>query len=288
MNETHKTISDIVAYIKVKLLNSYPEHEIENFSYLIFEYLLNYTKIDLHIHSNEIISNSIVKKIFEITNDLKKNKPIQYIFGKTEFYGLPFKLSSNVMIPRQETEELVNWIIKENSKKNIKILDIGTGSGCIAVALAKFLNNSTIEAMDISEKAIDLAENNAKLNKVYVKFYLYNILQHEENQMHTKYDIIVSNPPYIKESEKSILPLNVLNYEPKEALFVPDSDPLMFYRAIAKFGLQNLSKKGKIYFEINESLPDDVKNELFKYRYKKIETRKDINGKYRMVKAYRN
>ena len=117
MNETHKTISDIVAYIKVKLLNSYPEHEIENFSYLIFEYLLNYTKIDLHIHSNEIISNSIVKKIFEITNDLKKNKPIQYIFGKTEFYGLPFKLSSNVMIPRQETEELVNWIIKEIVKK---------------------------------------------------------------------------------------------------------------------------------------------------------------------------
>lgn len=288
MNETHKTISDIVAYIKDRLLNSYPEQEIENFIYLIFEHLLSYTKIDIHIHRDNIISNSFKKQIFEITNDLKKNKPIQYIFGKTEFFGLPFRISSDVMIPRQETEELVNWIIKENTEENTKILDIGTGCGCIAIALAKFMNNPVIEALDISKKAVELAESNAQLNKVSLRLYIYDILQRRKNQMQIKYDIIVSNPPYVRESEKSILQENVINYEPHEALFVPDHDPLLFYTAIAKFGLRNLSERGMIYFEINELLTNQVEKKLYKYGYKRVEVKKDINGKDRMVKAYIN
>jgi release factor glutamine methyltransferase len=288
MNEIYKTISDIVAYIKDKLLNSYPEHEIENLIYLIFEHLLNYTKIDIYIHRDKTISNSIQNQIFEITSDLKKNKPIQYIIGKTEFFGLTFKISSDVMIPRQETEELVTWIIKENIKRNTKILDIGTGCGCIAIALKKFLNGSTVEALDISKKAVKLAERNAQLNKVSVRFFNYNILKFEKKQMQMKYDIIVSNPPYIRESEKSILQANVLDYEPQEALFVPDNDPLKFYIAIAKFGLHSLSERGMIYFEINEFLANQVKTELIQYGYKRVEVRKDINNKDRMVKAYKN
>ena len=171
MNNIHKTVSDIATHIKFILSDCYTEHEIQSFIYLIFEHLLNYTKIDIHINSNKTISQRIKKKIFEITNDLKKNKPVQYIFGKTEFYGLTFKVSSDVLIPRQETEELVNWVVKENAEENIKILDIGTGSGCIAVSLAKFLTDSVVEALDISKKALKLAEHNAKLNKVKVKFH---------------------------------------------------------------------------------------------------------------------
>ncbi len=288
MNNTYRTVSDITAYIKSVLSDSYPENEIQSILYLIFEHVLNYTKIDIHINSNKTISKRIGKKILEITNDLKKNKPVQYIFGKTEFYGLNFRLSSDVLIPRQETEQLVNWIINDNAGNRHKILDIGTGCGCIAVSLAKVLADSDVEALDVSKKVIDLAEYNARLNKVRVKFHLYDILHYEQKPDLAGYDIIVSNPPYIRENEKSGLPANVINYEPHEALFVPDDDPLVFYRAIANFGLHNLNGKGKIYFEINEYLADQVAEELIRHRYKNIEIRKDINGKDRMVKAYKD
>lgn len=288
MNNSYRTVSDITAQIKTMLSGTYPAHEIQSIIYLIFEHVLNYTKIDIHINSNKTISKSIEKKIFEITNDLKKNKPVQYIFGKTEFYGLTFRLSSDVLIPRQETEELVNWIIKDNTGGKCRILDIGTGCGCIAVSLAKFTAGSVVEGLDISEKAVDLAQHNAKLNKVNVIFHRNDILHPEGGHFSAGYDIIVSNPPYIREHEKAGLPANILKYEPQEALYVPDDDPLVFYRAIAKFGLQNLNDKGKLYFEINEYLADEVKEELIRHRYRNIETRKDINGKDRMVKAYKD
>ncbi len=289
MKRMHKTVSDITAQISSELSGCYIEHEIQSIIYLLFEHLLNYTKIDIHINSNKTISVSIEKKIFEIINDLKNNKPVQYIIGKTEFYGLILKVSPDVLIPRQETEELVNWVVKENTEEKIRILDIGTGSGCIAVSLAKYLHDSVVvEAQDKSKKAVKLAEYNARLNKVKVKFYEYDILKHETNQISTGYDIIVCNPPYIRDHEKSALPANVMNYEPHEALFVPDDDPMVFYRAIAKFGLRNLNGRGKLYFEINEYLADQVAEELLKYRYRNIEVRKDINGKDRMVKAYKD
>jgi release factor glutamine methyltransferase len=285
MKNSYRTVSDITAQIKIILSGTYPEHEIQSLIYLIFEHVLSYTKIDIYINSNKIISKSIERKIFEITNDLKKSKPVQYILGETEFYGLTFRLSSYVLIPRQETEELVNWVIKDNKGGKCRILDIGTGCGCIAVSLAKFLTNSIVEGLDISKKAVDIAKNNAKLNNVKVKFQQYDILKPEAGHFGKGYDIIVSNPPYISEYEKDGLPANVLKYEPKEALFVPDDNPLVFYRAIAGFGLQNLNDKGKLYFEINEYLADEVKEELLRYSYRKIETRKDINGKDRIVKA---
>ena len=285
MNDAYRTVSDIIAYIKSVLSGSYTDTELQSIIYIIFEHLLNYTKIDLHVNSNKTISKNAREKIFEITNDLKKNKPVQYILGKTEFYGLTFRLSSDVLIPRQETEELVCWIIRDNAGKKLKILDIGTGCGCIAVSLAKFIVDADVEALDISKKAIDLAGYNARNNNVRVKYHLHDILNNEPGNNLTGYDIIVSNPPYITENEKSVLPANVLDYEPQQALFVPDENPLVFYRAIANFGLQNLNSKGKIYFEINEYLADEVAEVLLGHRYRNIEVRKDINGKNRMVKA---
>ena len=287
MNNSNKTVSNIVAQIKINLLNHYPDNEIQNFIYLIFEHLLNYTKIDIHINSHKIISSKIEKQINKIVNDLKKNKPIQYIFKKTEFYGLPFRVSEHTLIPRQETEELVDWIIKENKENKCKILDVGTGCGCIAVVLAKYLDCCNIEALDISTEAINLAKSNARINKASVRFFQYDILTYETDNINMNYDIIVSNPPYIRESEKSALPGNVLYYEPHKALFVPDNDPLIFYRIIAKFGLQTLKDKGRLYLEINEALASQVADELAKHSYEKIEIRKDIYGKDRMIKAYK-
>jgi len=287
MNISNKTVLDTVNLIKINLVNHYPDNEIQNFIYLIFEYLLNYTKIDLHINSNKTISLKTEKQINEIINDLKIYKPVQYIFGKTEFYGLQFRVSPDVLIPRQETEELVDWIIKDNKGNKSKILDIGTGCGCIAVVLAKALSRSVIEATDISAKAIELAKHNASMNNVSVNYRLYDILKYDTNKISTYYDIIVSNPPYIRESEKPFLPENVLNYEPRESLFVPDNDPLVFYRVIAKFGLQSLKNKGRLYFEVNEALANEVAEELKRHNYNKIEIKKDISGKDRMVKAYK-
>ncbi len=287
MNGSKKTVANIIARIKFNLLNQYPESEIQNFIYLIFEYLLNYTKIDIHLNSNLVISEKIAREINEIVNELKKNKPIQYIFKKTEFFGLPFKLTPDTMIPRQETEELVDWIIKDNKENKFKILDIGTGCGCIAVVLARNLTSCSIEALDISRKAINLAKANARINNAPVRFFRYDILKYGTRKLKRPYDIIVSNPPYIRESEKSTLPGNVLYYEPHKALFVPNNDPLIFYRAIAKFGLQNLNNKGILYLEINEALAKQVAEELDKSNYEKIIVGRDINGKDRMVKAYK-
>lgn len=287
MNTSKKTVSKIVAKIKVNLRDCYPDYEIQNFIYLIFEYLLNYTKIDIHNNSNKIISNKIEQQINKIINDLKKNMPIQYIFKKTEFYGLPFRVSSDTLIPRQETEELVDWIIRDNKGNKHTILDIGTGSGCIAIVLARNLTSCSIEALDISKKAINMAKTNARINNASVRFFQYDILKHETKKLKKNYDIIVSNPPYIRESEKSSLPGNVLYYEPQKALFVPDDDPLMFYRAIAKFGLKNLKDKGILYLEINQALAKQVAEELAKHNYEKIIIGKDINGMDRMIRAHK-
>jgi release factor glutamine methyltransferase len=287
MNRSKKTVANIVTKIKFNLLNHYPDNEIQNFIYLIFEHLLNYKKIDIHFNRNRVISRKVEKQINEIINELHRYKPIQYIFKNTEFYGLPFKLSRDTMIPRQETEELVDWIIKDNKEEKYKILDIGTGCGCIAIVLERNLSSCIIEALDISEKAINIAKKNAKINNASVRFFRYDIIKYQTRKLKRKYDIIVSNPPYIRESEKSALPGNVLYYEPHKALFVPDDDPLIFYRAIAKFGVQNLNDKGILYLEINEALAKQVAEELDKHNYERIILAKDFNGKDRIIKAYK-
>ncbi len=278
------TLAETKTRIVKNLAGYYDQNEIRNFVYLIFSHLLNYSKIEIHIKDDEAISKHIVNKIDEIVNRLCHYEPIQYILGQTEFYGYPIKVSPGVLIPRPETEELADWIIKENTEQQKSILDIGTGSGCIAIALAKHLPASHITAIDISKEAIEIAKENARHNAVNISFMVADIFQYK-NRSQQKFDIFVSNPPYIRESEKACLQANVLNYEPHQALFVPDNDPLIFYRIIAEAGKYFLNHKGAVYCEINEALPDDTQSLFLDFGYMPVLVKRDINGKPRMIKA---
>ena len=221
---------------------------------------------------------------------LQNNEPIQHILGYSEFYGYRFKCDGRALVPRPETEELVEWIINDwstvyNLQSTVNILDIGTGTGCIALSLAKELEEAIVTAVDISKDALSLAQENAKLFGVdNVKFIECDILNNGSN-IKGKYDVIVSNPPYVRECEKSDMEANVLDYDPHTALFVSDEDPLVFYRAIAEYALEHLAPNGVLYFEINQYLGQETCDLLVALGYKNIELRKDINDNPRMVKA---
>jgi len=218
----------------------------------------------------EMFSKAIIRLLNE--------EPIQYILKTTSFYGLEFFCTPSALIPRTETEELVDWIIKSETSK-ISILDIGTGTGCISVSLANY-NSFLVDALDVSSSALDLAKQNAKKNKVDVNFIEADIFEYKSNK---KYDLIVSNPPYVRNLEKKKMQNNVLNFEPELALFVEDDDPLVFYRAILKFAHNTLVEKGKIYFEINECLYTEMKALLISNGYVDIGLKKDFFGKYRFI-----
>ena len=265
----------------------YDAYEAESFFYLILEDKHKLRQIDLALnHELSFVQTDFV--VWDlILNQLKKEIPIQYLLGKTHFYGLEFEVNENVLIPRPETEELVEWIINENSKtdktKKIKILDIGTGSGCIAISLAKNIPNAEVYAIDVSKKAIETAKRNAIRNNVEVTFILQDILKTDE--LKCNFDIIVSNPPYVRNLEKEEIKKNVLDYEPHLALFVEDHDALIFYRKIAELAKKNLSENGQLYFEINQYLGKEMTNLLEKLDFKKIELRKDIYDNDRMTKG---
>ena len=231
------------------------------------------------------IDGKIMDEITNISKQLINYKPIQYILGWTEFYGLNFKVNSNVLIPRPETEELVDWILKEKLPAKPDILDVGTGSGCIAVALAKNLPGGTIEALDLSEKALQLARENAAINSVKVNFYLENILDPSTKLKHSRYDLIVSNPPYVTPDEQQSMSKNVTDYEPHQALFVRHDDPLLFYRAIVNFTIHALREGGWVYFEINESFSSEIAELLKNSNFTDVELRKDIHEKFRMIRG---
>jgi release factor glutamine methyltransferase len=284
------TIKSISLYIHNELSALYPKREIQSFIYLIFEHLLNLSKTDVHIKQDEKLSDSLITQINSIVGKLEEFTPIQYIFGKTEFYDLKINVTPEVLIPRPETEELVDWIIAENIYRNngntINIIDIGTGSGCIAISLAKHFPNSGVDALDISEKALHIAKQNAIENNVNINFLEIDILNWQSCKeiFKTDYDIIVSNPPYVRELEKQFMQSNVLDYEPKQALFVTDSNPFIFYEAISCFAREFLNQCGGLYFEINEYLANDTFNLLKSKKFDAI-LKKDINGKDRMIKA---
>lgn len=223
------------------------------------------------------------KMLHNAIERLKRAEPIQYIIGETDFCNLTFKVSPSVLIPRPETSELVRWIVEENGDKECRILDIGTGSGCIAISLAKMMPQATVTAWDISHDAIITAESNNKLNGTKVTFIEQDIFAPSNNN--EKYDIIVSNPPYIKEAEKENMESNVLNWEPHIALFVPNNDPLLFYRQIALKGTQLLKNGGRLYFEINREHGEETCNMLTQYGYTAIELRKDFADNDRMIRA---
>ena len=278
---------------KINFINSllpfYDEMEAESFFYLILENRYQLRRIDLALDAEKEFSNAEISNCNFILEKLKSQIPIQYILGTTHFYGSEFIVDENVLIPRPETEELVDWIVKLNTKlskkKDLKILDIGTGSGCIAISLAKNILNSAVFAVDVSEKALAVAEKNATLNKVTVTFLHKNIL--ETNHLDQKFDIIVSNPPYVRNLEKDEIKPNVLDNEPHLALFVPDNDPLIFYKKIAELAAANLNTNGQLFFEINQYLGKETQYLLESLGLKNIELRKDIYGNDRMIACNR-
>ena len=220
--------------------------------------------------------------LFDALEQLYTHRPLQYVLGHAEFCGLVFAVNEDVLIPRPETEELVEWISREWKGRPVRILDIGTGSGAIAVALAKKLTEAMVSAVDISEKAILMAAANAAGNAVQVSFAVCDILN---GKPEGKFDVIVSNPPYVRHSEQEFMRKNVLDYEPGNALFVPDDDPLLFYRRIAGLGREMLNEGGALYFEINEAFGNETVRLLTELGYSQIEIRADILGKERMVKG---
>ena len=267
-----------------ELSTLYDALEIESFFFLILEQSKNLKRIDLALHPEFEFSEAEILLWNGVIEQLKQELPIQYILGKTNFYGLEFLVNPNVLIPRPETEELVDWIIKTNSNGNlstINILDIGTGSGCIAISLAKNISEAHVFALDISEKALATAIENAKKNQVAVTFIQKNILTTTDLEM--EFDIIVSNPPYVRNLEKTEIKNNVLANEPHLALFVEDNDALLFYRKIAELAIKNLSPEGKLFFEINQYLGKETVELLSDLGFQNIELRQDIYGNDRMI-----
>ncbi len=290
------TIKNLKNIFKKELSNLYPIQEIDNFFYLLTESFLNLNRIDLALDPNLEIIFATEQKYHSALAKLKKEIPIQYILGTTEFYGLNFKVNANVLIPRPETEELVSWIIEEvKSEKiitndkfrtqttNLNIIDIGTGSGCIAITLAKNISNATIWALDVSDKALEIAKYNAKLNGVDIQFLHKDILN--TKKFSVKFDLIVSNPPYVRDLEKNEINNNVLQYEPHLAIFVKNEKPLIFYDKIADLAKKNLNKNGQLYFEINQYLGNETKTLLHKKGFRNIALKKDIFKNDRMIKA---
>ncbi|MFV0536967.1 MAG: peptide chain release factor N(5)-glutamine methyltransferase [Dysgonomonas sp.] len=272
----------ITLHIKESLIAYYPESEISGFTRIIIEHI---TSKSYHqtLLSEEEPTLDQQQKIESIIQRLKEHEPIQYILGETEFFGLPFRVNRDVLIPRPETEELVELILKENDRIGLSILDIGTGSGAIAVALTKHMENSNVSAWDISSKALDVAVMNAKTNSTAVSFKEVDALS--EYPLDKKFDIIVSNPPYVLENEKASIEQNVLDYEPHQALFVPNNDPLLFYKRIADIALNLLNPQGKLYFEINQAKGKEVVDMLKDRGFSNIALFQDLSKKDRMVRS---
>ena len=233
-----------------------------------------------------LLTQNQQQKVESIIERLKRHEPIQYILGETEFFGLTFHVNENVLIPRPETEELVELILKENNKIGLCVLDIGTGSGAIAIALAKHMKNADVSAWDISSKALDVAALNSKSNSATVSFKQIDALS--DYPLDKKFDIIVSNPPYVLENEKELMEQNVLDYEPHQALFVPDNNPLLFYKRIADIASNLLNHKGKLYFEINQAKGKGMLGMLEEKGFTNVTLFQDLSNKDRMVRAVLN
>ena len=293
------TIKHYRAHFNESLKHLYPTSEIDSFFFLILEEYMGLKRIDIVLKSDFLIDKKSLNLMQIATKQLEQEIPIQYIIGKTEFFGLPFNINKEVLIPRPETEELVEQVLKEVSltkicktttdettnEKQLKILDIGTGSGCIAISLKKQLPSSKISAMDVSDKALHIAKKNAVLNKVDINFIHLDILK--TNNLDQLYDVIVSNPPYVRELEKKEIKNNVLNNEPHLALFVDNKNPLLFYNKIAELAENFLTKNGQLHFEINQYLGKETIKLLAEKGFKNIQLKKDIFGNDRIISAFK-
>jgi release factor glutamine methyltransferase len=277
-------LREIKNIFHLELDSIYPKEEVDSFFYLAIMHYLDLERFVLAMQPDLVVSKAQEKSLLEALAQLKLEIPVQYILGMAQFMDLDFKANENVLIPRPETEELVRWIISdcENQESRINVLDIGTGSGCIAIALAKNLKNARVYALDISDGALEIAKENAVSNQVDVELIQADILILDK--LGIKFDIIVSNPPYVRMVEKDSMKSNVVEHEPGIALFVSDDDPLVFYRRIVEFAKSNLKKDGMLYFEINQYLAEETK-ELLKDDFSTVELRKDIFDNFRMLKG---
>ncbi|HEY5510091.1 MAG TPA: peptide chain release factor N(5)-glutamine methyltransferase [Prolixibacteraceae bacterium] len=271
--------------IREKLSLLYPPSEVESLTRLILEHVTGYNRLQLHLNQTEQLPEPKIMQIMEIVNRLQAHEPIQYILGETEFYGLKFTVSPGALIPRAETEELVDWIIREEGAGAKSLLDIGTGSGCIPITIDKNTRMELVEGWDISEEALKLARHNAERNNSKVQFSIQDIFHPTWIAASARWDVIVSNPPYVLMEESDQMDRNVVDFEPHMALFVPNHDPLVFYRAIAQFATVHLQLHGNLYFEINESQGTQVAELLSVNGFYDIRTRKDLQGKTRMIRA---
>lgn len=266
-----------------QLSSPYGAGEAKAMTSLIFHSLKGWNVTDIVIHSNDYVSQYMADKCDEILSRLLKGEPIQYILGEARFYGIDLKVDSRVLIPRPETAQLVDIIVKENSEEDLHLLDIGTGSGAIAIALARNLKFPVVEALDISEGALEVARENASLRKAKIKFIRADIFTFMPES--ASLDIIVSNPPYVTLSEKDAMESNVVDNEPAKALFVPDDNPLIYYSRIAEVARVGLRSGGRLYFEINPLFADDLKRMLEHYQFENVEILKDSWGKKRFAKC---
>ncbi len=281
-------IKDIRTDFINSLVEIYDHEEVLSFFYILSEEIISLRRVDVAIHLDRVLSEDEVSKFEDAKKRIINQEPIQYIIGNTHFYGLSFMVNKDVLIPRPETEELVDWILKDiqDVKDRLRVLDIGTGSGCIAISLAKKLPNAKVFAMDISDKAIDTARKNAKINEVDITF-IHNDILNVQNLPHN-FDVIVSNPPYVRELEKQEMKPNVLDNEPSQALFVSDHDPLIFYRKITELAKRNLKPEGVLYFEINQYLGTETKSMIESSGFNSVSLRKDIYDNERMIRARLN
>ncbi|MAW21730.1 MAG: protein-(glutamine-N5) methyltransferase, release factor-specific [Flavobacteriales bacterium] len=271
-------VSNILPFFKRELLGTVEQREITSFAYIAINHLLGYSRSDCIINANQQLTSDTVTRLHQIIIDLKRNKPIQYILGKAYFYGLELKVNQHTLIPRPETEELVDWILKEDFES---ALDIGAGSGCISIALARN-SQAKIYALDVSSNALKIARENAEKNQQNIHFIQQDIFKLNTLEA---VDLIVSNPPYVLNTQKVNMNNNVLNFEPSLALFVDDKNPLAFYQKISELAFESLNINGKLFFEINEQFGKEIILILSQIGFVDIELKKDVNGKDRMIKS---
>jgi release factor glutamine methyltransferase len=285
-----KTVKDVLVTFKQGLETLYDARETGAITLMVLEELTGMSRAKVKAFPEEEITPDVFEKLTAILNELKTGKPVQYILGTAEFYGLTFLVNAATLIPRPETEELVEWVLESQKLKvesqKLSVLDIGTGSGCIAISLKKNLKYANVSAIDISANALAIAKQNAIINEADVIFIEHDILSADYLKIASlKPDIIVSNPPYVTLQDKTQMHVNVNNFEPHTALFVPENDPLIFYRAIADFAAAHLNVNGLLFFEINENFGKQTV-ELLQYKgFMSIELRQDMSGRDRMVKA---
>ncbi|MCH2488617.1 MAG: peptide chain release factor N(5)-glutamine methyltransferase [Flavobacteriales bacterium] len=289
------TLKELQHTFQAELAALYPSEEVRSFFNLLTDAYFGMSPVEIVLNGTKELSEAEIKPFLAAIQRLKQYEPIQYIIGETEFYGALFSVNKHTLIPRPETEELVAWILSDcrtiqsdtstlnTQDASISILDIGTGTGCIAITLASQLPNAEVTAIDVSEDTLKIASKNANQLAVSVNFVQEDILSATE--LPAKYDVIVSNPPYVRDLEKDAMSPNVLAHEPATALFVSNDDPLVFYRAIAKLAAKHLKPQGSLYFEINEYLSSEMEQLMKQEGFAEIVLKKDGFGKFRMLRC---